>query len=143
MMGATLPPMSTPEALLKTALRHGFEAWSKSLPVSMTGAICVALGQPQGLPDRYFGIPGKFAWIEAKAGVGKKVLKKASQIQKCSDLAACGQRVHVVWCENLDLPPNYRQVVRYQVLPDRNYASEILYTWDTLSTDVFWGPVFA
>jgi hypothetical protein len=129
----------TPEAKLKTALREGFVKCFGLGPGVMTGAIGVALGQKRGLPDRYFGIPGHFVWVEAKAGKGKLELKDAGQIRQCHDLDLCGQRVMVLWCEDPDVSVTFRRVTLYQIGRISNHQ---LFPWKTMSTPAFWSFVF-
>jgi len=131
--------MITQEVKLKTALRDGFHTRYGRDPGIMTGAIGVALGQARGLPDRYFGIPGHFAWIEAKVGAGKRGLKDSSQIRQCRDLALCGQRVFVLWCEDTSIPAAFRTVEAYQVgVSDLGCNLP----WSALETAVFWNKIF-
>lgn len=131
--------MTTQEVKLKSALRDGFRTRYGYGPGLVSGAIGVALGQAQGLPDRYFGIPGHFAWIEAKAGDGKRELKESAQIRQCRDLSLCGQRVFVLWCEDTSIPVAFRTVEAYQIGisgPGFNLP------WSALRTDVFWNKIF-
>jgi hypothetical protein len=131
--------MTTAEVKLKNALREGFRTRFGCGPGVMTGAIGVALGQTRGLPDRYFGIPGHFAWIEAKAGVGKRELKESSQIRQCRDLSLCGQRVFVLWCEDTDTPAMYRTVELYRI---GNPTDSWNLPWSAMETANFWTKVF-
>jgi hypothetical protein len=131
--------MTTQEVKLKNALRDGFHTRYGRGPGIMTGAIGVALGQARGLPDRYFGIPGYFVWIEAKVGAGNRGLKESSQIRQCRDLALCGQRVFVLWCEDISIPAKFRTVELYQVgCSDLGFSCH----WDTMKTEAFWNKVF-
>jgi hypothetical protein len=136
--GSTVSRM-TPEAKLKTALREGFHKCFVQGPGVMTGAIGVALGQKRGLPDRYFGIPGHFTWIEAKAGEGKLELKDSGQVRQCSDLDLCGQRVMVLWCENPDLAVAFRRVTVYQV---GRISSRRVFSWQDMKDPAFWAFIF-
>lgn len=94
--------MPAPEARFKTELRKAFEGLfgSKSLD-AFTFATVTGIGQPSGLPDRFFGLSGGHLWIEAKLDT-----YQLSKIQRwqLGRMARCGVPVAVMTLLHSGLP---------------------------------------
>jgi hypothetical protein len=131
--------MATPEATFKKALREAFESlYGKKSETSMTGAIGVALGQPSGLPDRYFGAYGRFTWLEAKvAGCHKLTAIQELQLKR---LAACGQQAVVATLLNYKMDRaswqvRVAKVFHSEIQPDESAAQ---FPWESIKIHSFW-----
>jgi hypothetical protein len=128
----------TPEGRFKVILRESFEKAFPKSTESMTGAIGVALGQPIGLPDRYFGAAGGFAWVECKVE-GKHVLTPNQHLQ-LTRLANCGQNAYLFTLHHFDQDRSLWRFSILRFLPGGKWQLSTQMSFSAL-TRAFWSAL--
>lgn len=133
----------TIEGEFKSYLRKAFQkVYGSGGTEVMTGAIGVALGQPSGLPDRYFGANGNFMWVEAKVR-GKHKVTSIQDLQ-LTRLANCGQQAFVfTLCHyNTDKKADWDIGIQLYLKGGCKVQFKNLITLATTNTQQFWDYLF-
>jgi hypothetical protein len=128
--------MPAPEAAFKTSLREAFTKLYGNNERSMTGALSGAIGQPSGLPDRYFGTDGRFVWVEAKVK-GKHRITPLQDLQ-LRRLANCGQNATVVTLLNHEQPREHRMIEVARYRPEAKDQHIYFEPFARIKEKVFW-----
>lgn len=126
-----------PEAKFKRALREGFEG-AYGAVCSFNTFLVASLLQKAGLPDQYFAVHGKTAWIEAKCNGNGLNKAQAVVLPKMIRAGARVAVVHTAW----NLPPKDRIVsVAWADPATWEFPATFYFEFNTIKTPIFWSHV--